>query len=143
MNNKAFDVSYDMYKLYMRQHIEGFNFYLVISGLLLKGIIDVLFSSAENAVVFTLLFCFIEALISIAFFLLDIRSSKYMSAAKRVLMTLENESKNSENEIYVIHLNEAERKKSKSRFRMTHLFRIVYISIFITSIVIALIRVFQ
>jgi hypothetical protein len=130
---KAYDKAYDLYHTYITQHIQGFNFFLVISGLLINALIDIL--EKQYSVAILLLLCGFELLISSVFFLLDIRSTKYMKAAKSVLKQIENEMcSNGECKIAVISTNDLERKKLNAKFRMTYVFRFVYIAFFLASL---------
>ena len=130
---KAYDKAYDLYHTYMKQHIEGFNFFLVISGLLINALIEIF--GNQSSFVILLLLCGFELLICIVFFLLDIRSAKYMKAAKNVLKQMETEMcNNGQCSIGAVLANELERKKLNAKFRMTYVFRIVYITFFIAAL---------
>ena len=59
--------------------------------------------------------------------MLDIRSTKYMKAAKTVLKRIEQEMcSQGVFSVGVISANDLERKKSKANFRMTYVFWLVY-----------------
>lgn len=137
----AYDKAYDLYHTYMKQHIEGFNFFLVISGLLINALIEVF--DKQYSVAVLLLLCGFELLVSLVFFLLDVRSTKYMKAAKNVLKQIETEmcSKGSCN-IGAVLANDAERKTLNAKFRMTYVFRMVYISFFAAALGMVLFVIF-
>ena len=129
----AYDKAYHLYQTYMKQHIEGFNFFLVISGLLINALIDVF--DKQYSLVTLLLLCSFEVIISFVFFLLDVRSTKYMKAAKTVLKQVEKEMCDSgECKIGVVGANALERKNLKAGFRMTYVFRLVYIIFFLAAL---------
>lgn len=129
---KAYDTAYDLYLNYMKQHVEGFNFFLVVSGLLVNALIDVFDKGFSPAVMYLL--CAFEAVISLVFFLLDIRSTKYMKAAKTVLKRIEQDMcRQGSCTIGAVLANDLERKKMKANFRMTYVFWAVYGSFFVAS----------
>lgn len=129
----AYDKAYDLYHTYMKQHIEGFNFFLVISGLLINAMIDVF--DKQYSVAVALLLCGFELLVSAVFFLLDIRSTKYMKAAKNVLKQIESEMcQNGPCNIGAVTANDLERKNISAKFRMTYVFRIVYMTFFAAAL---------
>ena len=133
---KAYDTAYDLYLNYMKQHVEGFNFFLVISGLLINALIDVLDKGYPLAVLYLL--CGFEAIVSAVFFLLDIRSTKYMKSAKTVLKRIEQEMCDQGGcTIGAVLANDLERKKMKANFRMTYVFWIVYGAFFLASVALA------
>ena len=130
---KAYDTAYDLYLNYMKQHVEGFNFFLVISGLLINALIDILDNGYSPMVLFLL--CGVEAIICVVFFLLDVRSTKYMKAAKTVLKSIEQEMcEQGVFSVGVILANDLERKKTKANFRMTYVFWLVYGVFFFAAI---------
>jgi hypothetical protein len=137
-HEKAYDTAYDLYLNYMKQHVEGFNFFLVVSGLLINALIDV-FDKGYSPVVLYLL-CGFEAVVSLVFFLLDIRSTKYMKAAKAVLKRIEQEMcQQGDCSIGAVMANDLERKKLKANFRMTYVFWFVYGIFFFAAISLILI----
>ncbi len=137
----AYDKAYDLYKTYMKQHIEGFNFFLVISGLLINAMIDFFDKQYSANVLFML--CVFEAIISLVFFFLDVRSTKYMKAAKNVIKQIENEMcTDGLCKIGVVLANDLERQKTKAKFRMTYVFRLVYVVFFFAALGIAFYAVF-
>ena len=132
-HEKAYDKAYDLYHTYMKQHIEGFNFFLVISGLLINALIDIFDKQYSASVLFML--CGFEILISLVFFLLDVRSTKYMKAAKIVLKRIESEMcENGVCKIGAVLANDLERQKINAKFRMTYVFRVVYIAFIFAAI---------
>ena len=138
---KSYDTAYDLYLNYMKQHIEGFNFFLVISGLLINALIDVFDKGYAPAVLFLL--CGFEAIISVVFFLLDVRSTKYMKAAKTVLKQIEAEMcENGQCSIGAVMANDLQRKKMKANFRMTYVFWVIYGAFFVASVCLIIFKVF-
>ncbi len=132
-HEKAYDKAYDLYHTYMKQHIEGFNFFLVISGLLINALIDFFDKQYSASVLFVL--CGFEILVSLVFFLLDVRSTKYMKAAKNVLKQIESEMcKNGACKIGAVLANDLERQKINAKFRMTYVFRVVYLTFLFAAI---------
>ena len=132
-NEKAYEKAYDLYMNYMKQHIEGFNFFLVISGLLINALIGV-FNTGVSPVGLILL-CFFEAIISVVFFLLDMRTTKYMKVAKGVVKKIEAAMcEAGEFTICAVLENDLERKKTNAKFRMTYVFWIIYATFFLSSV---------
>lgn len=130
---KSYDTAYDLYLNYMKQHIEGFNFFLVVSGLLINALIDIIDKDFSPFVL--ILLCGFEAIISVVFFLLDVRSTKYMKAAKSVLKKIEAEMcANGPCVIGAVSVNDLERKKMNAKFRMTYVFWAVYAAFFVASV---------
>ena len=137
---KSYDKAYDLYHTYMKQHVEGFNFFLVISGLLFNALIDIY---EKYSIAVWIILCGFEMLISVAFFLLDIRSSKYMRMAKNVLHQIESEMcANGECKIGAITMLDLERDKLKSKIRMTYIFRVVYAAFFAASFILFIVKLF-
>jgi hypothetical protein len=81
-HEKAYDTAYDLYLNYMKQHVEGFNFFLVVSGLLINALIDV-FDKGYSPVVLYLL-CGFEAVVSLVFF----RSTRQVQNGAWILLRI-------------------------------------------------------
>jgi len=124
-------VAFDYYKLYLKQRTDSFNFFLVLSGLMVGAIT---LSLKESLLPVSLFLSFSLAVVSYCFHGLDVRTNKYSTYTREHLLQIYEQAMKSEFpsdvDFLMTSISAIKHKTEPREITMTQVFKIVFIVFF-------------